>query len=319
MTVITEQIRDPGPGEARIRVLAAGVAWADCMMRRGTYYAQPELPFTPGYDIIGVIEQVGPRVTQVTEGQVVAALIGHGGYSQFLIRPESDIVPVPDGLDPAEAVCLLLNYVTAYQMLHRVAAVKAGEKVLVHSAAGGVGTAVVELGKLAGLQLFGTAATGKLDLVTRLGCVAIDYRKSDFVKEVRSRTGDGVNLALDSIGGAHWVRSSRCLKPGGMLIPYGSQNALHGGIVRKLEDRASAALVAIRRDRRISLYSISGMRRKHPEWFREDLSILFRLLSEKRIKPLAADRLPWTEAVEAHRRLEAGQLQGKLVLDFSLA
>ncbi len=316
MTIITEKLRDPGPGEVRIRVLVAGVAWADCMMRRGTYPAQPKLPFTPGYDIIGVVDKVGPGVTQATEGQTVAALIGHGGYSQFLILPESELVPVPAGLDPAEAVCLVLNYGTAYQMLHRVAGVKTGEKILVHSAAGGVGTAVIELGKLAGLQLFGTAATGKLDLVARLGCEAIDYRKSDFVKEVRSRTGNGVDLVLDSIGGAHWVRSSRCLKPGGLLIPYGSQNAVKGGIVRKLEDVASAALVAMRPGRRISLYSISGMRRKHPEWFREDLSIQFQMLSEKRIKPLVADRIPWTEAVEAHRRLESGQLQGKLVLIF---
>ena len=316
MAVTTEQLRDPVPGEARIRVLAAGVSWADCMMRRGTYPAQPKLPFTPGYDIVGVVDKSGPGITRVAESQVVAALVGHGGYSQFVFRPESDLVPVPAGLDPAEAVCLVLNYVTAYQMLHRVARVKSGDKILIHSAAGGVGTSVIELGKLAGLQMFGTASPGKLELVSRLGCEAIDYRNSDFVKEVRSRTGDGVDAVFDSVGGTHWLRSSQCLKPGGVLIPFGSQNALTGGVMRKLEDVASAGFLALRPGRRISLYSISGMKRKHPEWFHEDLSILLQMLSEKRIKPIVADRLPWKDAVEAHRRLESGELQGKLVLDF---
>jgi NADPH:quinone reductase-like Zn-dependent oxidoreductase len=234
-----------------------------------------------------------------------------------VFRPESDLVPVPASLDPAEAVCLVLNYVTAYQMLHRVARVKAGDKILIHSAAGGVGTAVIELGRLAGLQMLGTASTGKLELVSRLGCEAIDYRTTDFVKEVRARAGDGVDFVLDPVGGTHWLRSSRCLKPGGLLIPFGSQNALTGGAMRKLEDIVSAGYVALRPGRRISLYSISGMKSKHPEWFHEDLSILFGMLSEKRVKPIVADRLPWTEAVEAHRRLESGQLQGKLVLSFS--
>jgi NADPH2:quinone reductase len=316
MAVTTEQLRDPALGEARIRVLAAGVSWADCMMRRGTYPAQPKLPFTPGYDIVGVVDRSGAGTTRIAEGQVVAALIVHGGYSEFVFRPESDLVPVPAGIDPAEAVCLVLNYVTAYQMLHRVARVKAGDKILVHSAAGGVGTAAIELGKLAGLQMFGTASTGKLDFVSRLGCEAIDYRKTDFVKEVRSRTGDGVDAVFDSVGGTHWLRSSRCLKPGGVLIPFGSQNALKGGTVRKLEDVVSAAFLALRPRRRISLYSISGMKKKHPEWFREDPSILLQMLSEKRIKPIVAERLPWTEAAEAHRRLESGQLQGKIVLGF---
>lgn len=316
MAVVTEQLRDPGPGEVRIRVLVAGVSWADCMMRHGTYPAQPQLPFTPGYDIVGTVDKSAPGITRLAEAQVVAALMGHGGYSQFVFRPESDIVPVPAGLDPAEAVCLVLNYVTAYQMLHRVAGVKAGDKILVHSAAGGVGTAVIELGKLAGLKMFGTASTGKLELVSTLGCEAIDYRKSDFVKEVRSRTGDGVNYVFDPVGGTHWLRSSQCLKPGGLLIPFGSQNSVAGGAMRKLEDIVSAGYVALRPGRRISLYSISGMKRKQPNWFREDLSILFQLLSEKRIKPLVADRIPWTDAVEAHRRIESGQLQGKLVLSF---
>ena len=317
MEVITEQLRDPGPGEARIRVLAAGVSWADCMMRRGTYPTHPKLPFTPGYDIVGVVDRSGPGISRVAEGQVVAALLGHGGYSQFVFRPEADLVPVPAGLDPAEEVCLVLNYVTAYQMLHRVSRVKAGDKILIHSAAGGVGTALIELGRIAGLKMFGTASTGKLELVSRLGCEAIDYRKSDFVKEIRSRTGDGVDYVFDSVGGTHWLRSSQCLKPGGLLIPFGSQNALAGGAMRRLEDIVSAGFLALRPGRRISLYSISGMKRKHPEWFREDLSILLGMLSEKRVNPIVAERLPWTEAVEAHRRLESGQLLGKLVLSFS--
>jgi NADPH2:quinone reductase len=173
------------------------------------------------------------------------------------------------------------------------------------------------LGRLLGLTMFGTASPGKLDVVSRLGCQPIDYRKSDFVNQLRSLTAEGVDAVLDPVGGSHWLRSSRCLKPGGILIAFGSQNALLGGVRRKLEDVVCVGFLAVRPGRRFSLYSISGTKRKHPLWFREDLTTLLKLLSEKRIKPVVAERLPWTQAGEANRRLESAKVEGKLVLDFS--
>lgn len=316
LEAVTQDLRNAGPGEVRIRVLAAGVSWADCMMRRGSYPSQPKLPFTPGYDIVGVVEQLGPGTESLEPGQMVASLTVHGGYSQFVFRPASELVPVPAGLDPAAAVCLVLNYTTAYQMLHRYARVKERDRILVHSAAGGVGTAVLQLGRLRQLEMFGTASPAKLDLVSRLDCRAIDYKNSDFVNEVRALAPGGVDLVLDSIGGRHWLRSSECLRRGGLLVAYGSQNAILGEISRKLEDVACVAFLAVRPGRRFSFYSITAVKKQHPDWFREDLSLLFTLLSEGRIQPLIADRMPWTQAAEAHRRLEEGRAEGKLVLVF---
>ena len=169
---VEEDMPAPAAGEVRVKVLAAGVAFADILIRRGLYPDQPPFPVTPGYDIVGEIDALGDGVTEFRVGQRVAAMTMIGGYSRFTIVPAAHLVSVPDGLDPAEAVSLVLNYVMAYQMLHRVAHLGAGQKLLVHGAAGGVGTAALQLGKIAGLEMFGTASEAKHELVTSLGCAA---------------------------------------------------------------------------------------------------------------------------------------------------
>ena len=172
LKLVEEDLPNPGAAEVRVRVYAVGVAFADVLMRRGMYPGQPPFPFVPGYDIIGEIDAVGEGVTDFRVGQRVAALLMTGGYSQFTIVPEEHLVPVPDRLDPAEAVSLVLNYVTAYQMLHRVGQMRSGQSMLVHSAAGGVGTAALQLGKIIGLTMFGTASKPKHELVSWLRCGA---------------------------------------------------------------------------------------------------------------------------------------------------
>ena len=321
LEIVREDLRQARPGEVRVRVQAAGVAWVELMLRTGTYPGQPKPPLTPGYDVVGVVDQRGAGATRFAEGDRVAALIVHGGYSEYVFVPEAELVPVPAGLDPAEAVCLVLNYMTAYQMLHRVAQVEKGGRLLVHNAAGGVGTAVLDLGRLAGLDMLGTASTGKLALVEKLGARPIDYRREDFVERTRALVPGGVDLVLDSIGGAHWLRSRRCLRRGGRLVAFGSQGVLAAGSSRlpaTLAVYAAAAyLMALPLGgRRFTFYAITAMKSKHPDWFREDLANLFRLLGEGQIHPLIAQRLPWTEAREANRLLEAGAVQGKLVLTF---
>src|SRR5580704_7451780 len=185
MKVVEEEMPEPEAGQVRVTVLAAGVAYADILIRRGLYPDQPPFPCTPGYDIVGEIDAVGEGVTEFRVGQRVAAMTMIGGYSQFTIVPAEHLVAVPDGLDAAEAVSLVLNYVTAYQMLHRVAHLRAGQRMLVHGAAGGVGTAALQLGKIAGLEMFGTASAAKHDLVRELGATPIDYRTEKFAERIR--------------------------------------------------------------------------------------------------------------------------------------
>ena len=170
-------IPEPGIGEVRVKVLAAGVSFTDTMVRKGLYAGlDAEVPFTPGYDLVGVIDKLGPEVEGFTLGQRVADLTVHGSYTEYAIRPTAGLVPVPDSVDLVAAVSLVLSYTTAYQMLHRVADLKAGQTVLIHGASGAVGMALAQIGKVAGLKMFGTASTEKQNFVSALGVTPIVYK-----------------------------------------------------------------------------------------------------------------------------------------------
>src|SRR5216110_3448572 len=230
LQVVEEGDPRPGPGEVRVRVLAAGVSFSDALLRTGTYLGGPKPPFTPGYELVGVVEELGPGCSTLREGDRVAALSVWGADAERVCVPEKYAVEVPEDLDPAEVVSLVLPYMTAYQLLHRVARVKSGETVLVHGAAGRVGTAVLELGALAGLRLYGTASARDRAAVERLGAVAIDYRNEDFLARVRELTGgEGVDVVLDSLGGPISLRSFRALRPGGRLVVFGRYATLSHG------------------------------------------------------------------------------------------
>jgi NADPH2:quinone reductase len=229
LQVVEEECPEPDRGEVRVRVLAAGVSLPDVMAREGIHPETPVVPFTPGWDLVGVIDRIGDGVSGVEPGQTVAAMPISGAYAEFVCLPYRELVPVPSGLDPAEAVSLILNYVTAYQMLHRSARVEQGHRVLIHGAAGGVGTALLQLGRVAGLEMYGTCSSRSASAVSDLGALPIDYRDDDFVKEIRRLTGDGVDVVFDSIGGAHIWRSRRALRSGGKVVAYGLTGALRGG------------------------------------------------------------------------------------------
>lgn len=312
LQVIEDDVRDPGPNELRIRILACGVAFADVLMRRGLYSGVPALPYSPGYDIVGSIDSCGPGVTQWKPGDSVAAIIKTGGYSRYVVLPEPELVKVPSGLDPAEAVSLVLNYTTAYQLIHRVAELRQGESVLIHGAAGGVGTAALQLGSLAGLKMFGTASTPKHDLVASLGGIPIDYRTEDFVQRAA-----GVNAVFDPIGGRNWLRSYRALGKGGRFVGYGMSAAIEGGRRNRTLAVASFAwlsLAGLMPGKSARWYNIMTEKKKHPDWFREDLSRLLTMLSEKSISPVVAERLPLRDAARAHELLERASVSGKIVL-----
>ena len=321
LQVVEEDDPRPGPGDVRVRVLAAGVSFTDALLREGTYLGGPKPPFTPGYELVGVVEELGPGCSRLRVGDRVAALTVWGADAERVCVPETYAVDVPEDLDPAEVVSLVLPYVTAYQLLHRVARVKSGETVLVHGAAGRVGSAVLKLGALAGLRLYGTASARDRAAVEQLGAVAIDYRNEDFLARVRGLPGKGVDVVLDGLGGALSVRSFRALRPGGKLVVFGYSSALTQGRRSRrawIKWNAQTGSVFLRGllspRRRVRGYRIDKLRNRRPEWFREDFLALLELLRRGEIHPVVAERLPLSEVRRAHELLESSAATGKLVL-----
>jgi NADPH:quinone reductase len=327
LQTVEEECPEPKAGEVRVKVLAAGVSLPDVMMREGFHPETPPLPFTPGWDLVGVVDRLGEGASGVERGQRVAALPISGAYAEFVSLPQAELVPVPNGLDAAEAVSLVLNYVTAYQMLHRSAKVRRDQRVLIHGAAGGVGSALMQLGRLAGLEMYGTCSSRAAAAVSGLGGIPIDYEHQDFVKEIRRLTNDGVDVVFESIGGKHIWRSREALRPGGAVVAYGLTGSLRGG--RSASRRPggrhrfrSIAMFGLYTARswlmpgrkRVVPYSIQWLKRLKPALFREDLSTLFDLLRQRKIEPIIAHRFPLNEVKRAHELLGTGGVTGKIVL-----
>jgi NADPH:quinone reductase-like Zn-dependent oxidoreductase len=327
LRVVEEECAEPKNREVRVRVLAAGVSLPDVMMREGIHPETPRLPFTPGWDLVGVVDGLGKGVSGIEPGQLVAALPINGAYAEFVCLPQRELVPVPAGLDPAEAVSLILNYVTAYQMLHRSAKVREGQRVLIHGAAGGVGTALLQLGRLASLEMYGTCSARGASAVSDLGGVPIDYQHQDFVKEIHRLTGEGVDAVFESIGGTHIWLSRKALRSGGRVVAYGLTSSLRGGRLASGHSGGRHRFRAIAifglyiaggwllpGRKRVVPYSIQWLKRLRPALFRQDLTALFDLLQQHKIKPLIAKRFPLAQAREAHELLGQGGVIGKIVL-----
>jgi NADPH2:quinone reductase len=327
LRVVEEECPEPNDGEVRVRVLAAGVSLPDLLMREGVHPETPRLPFTPGWDLIGVVDKVGGGISGIEVGRIVAALPIHGAYAEFVCLLQRELVPVPSGLDAAEAVSLILNYVTAYQMLHRSAKVRPGQRVLIHGAAGGVGSALLQLGRLAGLEMYGTCSSRGPSTVSDLGGIPIDYQHQDFVKEIHRLTSEGVEVVFDGIGSTHVWRSRKALRPGGTVVAYGLTSSLRGGRLasgrpgRRHRFRGTvifglyiAGGWLLPGRKRVVVYSIQWLKRLRPALFRQDLIALFDFLQQKKIKPLIAQRFPLAEARRAHELLGMGGVTGKIVL-----
>jgi NADPH:quinone reductase len=317
LRAIEEDCPTAKTGEVRVRVLAAGVSLPDLMAREGIHPETPKVPFTPGWDLVGVIDQLGKGVTGVEPGQMVAAMPISGAYTEYICLPQQELVPVPAGLDPAEAVSLVLNYITAYQMLHRSAKVRAG----------GVGTALLQLGRLVGLEMYGTCSSRGASTVAELGGVPIDYEHQDFVKELEDLTPPGADVVFDSIGGAHIWRSRKALHCGGKVVAYGLTGSLSGGRLASGRSGSRHRFRAVAvfglyiagswlfpGRKRVAPYSIQTLKRFKPAWFRDDLIALVDLLKLEKIKPLIAKKFPLSEARQAHELLGKGGVVGKIVL-----
>jgi NADPH:quinone reductase-like Zn-dependent oxidoreductase len=324
--VIEEEIPEPKPGEVRVRVLAAGVSLPDVLAREGVHPETPRVPYTPGWDLVGTVDRLGAGVTGLETGQTVAAMPIHGCYAQYLCVPRRQLVPVPTGLDAAEAVAVVLNYITAYQMLHRSAKAHAGQRMLIHGAAGGVGSAMLQLAGLAGVEMYGTCSAQGAAVVRALGGIPIDYRSTDFVAEVRRLTGDGVDVVFDGIGGNNLWRSRDALREGGRVVTYGFQSKMRNGRMttrragrHPMRESAELGWFIIRNRfkpgrKDMVPYSIQWLMRLRPMWFRQDLLALLELLEQGRIRPLIAQRLPLEAARRAHEMLGDGGVLGKIVL-----
>ena len=333
--VVEGEVPRPGSNEVLVRVMAAGVSFTDSQLRAGTYIpGGPKPPFTPGYELVGVVEELGSECTRFQPGDRIGALTVWGADAEQVCIPEAGAVKVPEDLDPAQVLSLVFTYMTAYQVLHRTARVKQGELLLVHGAAGRVGTAMLELGRAAGLRMFGTAAARDREKVEQLGAVPIDYQHEDFVARLRALTTDGVDVVSDSLGGPISLRSFRTLRAGGRLVVYGRYDTLKNGkknwpavfkwygsvitvfLLGALSPRRKVMKYQIQRfrDAAVQRDGAVGGEPRYPAWFEEDFEALLELLRRGDIHPVVAERLPLTEARHAHEMLESSAAKGKLVL-----
>jgi NADPH:quinone reductase len=304
---------EPGPGELRVKVRATGVGATDVTMRRGFYPYAPPLPFVPGYETVGEVDAIGAGVSGFRRGERVCALLVHGGYATHVVRGAEHWVKVPDGLDDAEVAALVLNYVTAYQAIHRAARLPAGATALVTGAAGGVGQALVQLLGAHGARVVAAASPRSHALLAELGAVPIEGRAAPVDAATLRAVAGGVDAAFDGIGAAALRQCIRATRRGGVVVWYGfmGMDRSLGAVARSAFDLFVGAPLRGRRGR---FYGITARYRKDPRPLREDLPVLFRLLGERAIVPRIAARLPLLDARAANERLERGGVDGKIVL-----
>jgi NADPH:quinone reductase len=319
LVVVDAPLPTAKQGEVRVRMLASGVEYTDVVIRRHLY-AQTMLrrpPFVLGYDVVGEIDQLGDGVSGFQIGDRVADMTVVGSNAAYSTLRADHLARVPAGVDAAEVAALILSWTTAYQLLHRAARVQRGQRVLVQGAAGAVGQALLVLGRMAGLELWGTARGAQAALVRELGATPIDYQREDFTRVLP----DGFDVVFDGIGEDGYRRSFAALKGGGLVCAYGYTAGVQAQH-RLLTILTWIARVYLWRQmlswlpggKRVRVYSINAMRARHPAWFKEDLERLFALLATGAIRPRVAERISFDDVAEAHRRLEAGGLEGKLVL-----
>jgi NADPH:quinone reductase-like Zn-dependent oxidoreductase len=310
LQIVENELREPAAGEVRVKTLAASVTLPEVESRYGRSPFPPKFPFTPGYAIVGAVDAVGAGVTQTKVGDRVAALTVYGGYSEMVYWPEKNLIPVPAALDPAQVVPLILNYIVAYQALHRSAKVKAGDTALIIGASGGIGTAFLQLGRVAGLKMYGVASKSKHAILSEYGATLIDYRTQDFAQLIRQMEPDGLDAVFDGVGGDYLARGFNLLKRGGVWVSYANPFSF-SSLLRLLGRMIWFNLLP--NERTIKLYG-TGVSFLDMRPFQEDWAALFKLLDDGQIKPIITARFPILEAAKANEMLESGTVVGNLVL-----
>ncbi|WP_019609074.1 medium chain dehydrogenase/reductase family protein [Nocardiopsis sp. CNS-639] len=312
----------PGAGHVLLRMEATGVSFAEQQMRLGKYFDQPPFPFVPGYDVVGTVEAAGPGVDTSLIGRRFAAVTKTGAWASHLVLDARDLVAVPEGADPAQVETLLVNGITAWQMLHRTARVRRGGTVVVLGANGGVGTVLVQLALHAGITVIGTAAPRHHEAVRALGATPVDYRDPHVYDRIRDLAPEGVDAVFDHVGGGNLVRSWRLLRRGGTLVSYGTASTkdVEGDSRLPVLALFGRLLVwnALPNGRSAHFYNFWAGRARRADAFRarlrEDLTEVLRLLADGVLAPQVAARVPLSEASRALALAESRTVVGKVVL-----
>lgn len=318
--VIEHDLVDPAPGLVRVKVLYTGVSFGGLLRQNMACRTNPQKPLVLGYEVVGVVDTIGDGVSQFHEGeQVVAFTGGTGGYTQYTYRTPDELFHLPAAADPIAAVPVVLNYMTAYQCLHRIGRTAQGATAVITGASGGVGTALLDLGQLHHLSMYATASKPKHPLLTEKGAVPIDYTREDVVEVVRAAEPQGVDVVLDSVGGPGLAAYLKVLKPGGRIVSYGIRSVANSKRFNFLPLVWGYAKLygqsVFSRGKHVSGYEISSYKRRHQQEFREDMQVLLNWLAENKIKPIVHAVVPLRDAQQAHELLMSGTATGKIVLD----
>ena len=313
----------PGPGQVRIQVRAAGINFADIMQRMGLYPSRLRPPYVPGFEVAGTVDAVGKGVQNWRPGTRAMAMLEHGGYAGQALAPAERVVPIPAAMSFEEAAALPVNYLTAYHMMVRLGNLRKGERILIHTAAGGVGLAAVQLARGIGAEIFGTASASKHALLREKGVDhPMDYRTQDFAAEVKRIIGDaGLDMILDPLGGAATAKNYELLAPLGRLMIFGFSRAATGE-KRGLGTLLEAARMPRFHPRKLmmenrAVFGVHLGRMTTPAAqavLAEELQALFRLYAEGQIRPVIGKTFPLDQAAEAHRFIQRRENVGKVVL-----
>ncbi len=313
----------PKADQVVVRVRAAGINFADILMRLGLYTRTPKPPFVPGFEVSGEVDALGADVDTLRIGQrVVASTFPGGGYGEKVAIPADRAQPIPDEMSFEDAAAIPANYLTSYQALTYMANLRAGERVLIHAAAGGVGLSAIQLAKLAGAETFGTASASKHDFLRQWGLDhAIDYHTEDFEAEVKRLTNnEGVDVVLDAVGGESYRKSYRLLRHGGRLICFGMSSAVAGkgrslkALGAWWQTPSFNALDLIGKNRAVIGLHVGEMGRANPALVRSWMPELFRLYAAGKIKPHIGATFPLAEAPAAHHFIHDRKNIGKVLL-----
>lgn len=319
LAAVTRELGPAGPGQARVRVEATGVSAAEQAMRRGKYYQQPPFPLVPGYDLVGIVEELGAPDDRLAVGMRVAALTKTGAWAEQVVLPTTDLTPVPAGISATEAETVITNGLTALRVLRRIQA-PAGATIVVLGATGGVGSVLVQLALRDGLRVIGVAGPNGQECLRAAGVIALDYRSDDVPVRVRELAPGGVAGVVDHVGGSGIVDSWRMLAPGGQLISLSDMGVLHA---------THPTAYFMRHYLRLQLWNLLPNRRgahffdlwagkKHADTFHaalhHDLAELFTHLADGTLTPVVDSTYRLTDAGPALRRAETGSVNGKIIL-----
>lgn len=322
------ELPDPQPaaGQVCIRVKAVGINFADLLARMGLYPGTPRPPFVPGLELAGVVEEALPGVAthfpSLQKGDHVVVLTHFNAYAERVVVPAGQAFRVPDGISLEDAAAIPVNYLTAYHSMFQMGHLQAGDRMLVHGAAGGVGVAAVQLAKARKLVVFGTAGPAKQDFLRRMGVDhPIDYTRDDFEKAVRRIAPDGIEMVLDPIGGKSFAKSYRCLGPTGRLVVYGFSTVAGAEGKRSLWRGARGILqtpwfhpLKLMRDNIAVIGVHLGRLEGRSALLKAELEEIFRMYSAGQVRPVIGKTFPLLQAAEAHRYVHNRQNVGKVIL-----